>query len=71
MLVLTRKPGEKIVIEGGIVVTVLQIEGCRVRIGIEAPEDVRILRGELACWLESAGVGSDPGPGDGSPLAAR
>ncbi len=52
MLVLSRKPGEKLVIGGGIVLTVLEIIGGRVRIGVEAPADVRILRGELTCWLE-------------------
>jgi carbon storage regulator len=70
MLVLTRKPGEKIVIQGGITVTVVQVDGGRVRIGIDAPEDVRILRGELACWLESAG-GSGQTPGDAALLPAR
>jgi carbon storage regulator len=52
MLVLSRKPGEKIVLEKGITVTVLEIQGGRVRIGVEAPEEVRVLRGELVCWLE-------------------
>ncbi len=36
MLVLTRKPGEQIVIDGSIVVTVLSVQGNRVRIGIRA-----------------------------------
>jgi carbon storage regulator len=52
MLVLSRKPGQKIVIEGGITVTVIAVKGNQVRIGIDAPEDVRILRGELACWQD-------------------
>lgn len=47
MLVLSRKPGEQVVIDGGIVVTVTAIDGGRVKIGIEVPEDVSILRGEL------------------------
>ena len=51
MLVLTRKVGEKVVIQGGITVTVVRAEDGRVRLGIEAPDDVRILRGELACWM--------------------
>jgi carbon storage regulator len=49
MLVLSRKPGEKVVIANDITVTVLEVHGNRVRVGIEAPEDVRILRAELAC----------------------
>jgi carbon storage regulator len=55
MLVLSRKPGEKLVIGDGITVTVLEVVGGRIRLGVEAPEDVRILRGELACWLEPDG----------------
>jgi carbon storage regulator len=52
MLVLSRKAGEKVCIEGGITVTVLEMDGGRVRIGIDAPQDVRILRGELASFLD-------------------
>ncbi len=47
MLVLTRKAGEKIVIDNHIVVQVIRIDGNRVRIGIEAPSDVNIRRQEL------------------------
>jgi len=48
MLVLSRKANEKIVIDGGIVLTVVKIEGGQVRLGIEAPSDVKILREEIA-----------------------
>ncbi len=48
MLVLSRKTNEKIVIDGGIVLTVVKIEGGQVRLGIEAPSDVKILREEIA-----------------------
>jgi carbon storage regulator len=54
MLVLSRKPGEKILIDNSITVTILSAEGGRVRIGVEAPDDVRILRNELAFWSEPA-----------------
>ncbi|MBC8868524.1 MAG: carbon storage regulator [Planctomycetes bacterium] len=47
MLVLSRKRGEEIVIDGQIKVTVLKVQGGRVRIGIDAPESVRVLRKEL------------------------
>lgn len=50
MLVLTRKSGEKVVIGDDITITVVQVDGHRVRIGIDAPPDVSILRGELAEW---------------------
>ncbi len=47
MLVLTRNVGEKIVIDGHIQVTVVAIKGNKVRIGIEAPADVRVDRQEV------------------------
>lgn len=50
MLVLSRKSGESIQLSGDIRITVIGISGHRVRIGIEAPDDVRILRGELPNW---------------------
>ncbi len=54
MLVLSRKPGEKIVIGNSIAFIVVQVKGDRVRVGIEAPEQVRILRAELGSWLDEA-----------------
>ncbi len=47
MLVLSRKAGEKVVIGDGIILVVKRIHGQRVTFGIEAPESVRIVRGEL------------------------
>lgn len=47
MLVLSRKSGEAIYVDGKIKVCVLSVRGKQVRVGIEAPADVRILRGEL------------------------
>jgi carbon storage regulator len=47
MLVLMRRVGESIVIDGGIRVTVVSVQGERVRIGIEAPPDVRVDRQEV------------------------
>ncbi|MEM9586491.1 MAG: carbon storage regulator [Planctomycetota bacterium] len=47
MLVLSRKEGEKLFIGDDIVLTVNRISGNRVAIGIEAPRDVSIVRGEL------------------------
>lgn len=48
MLVLTRRAGEKIMVGDGIVVEVLQIHGNRIRLGLHASSEVRILRAELA-----------------------
>jgi carbon storage regulator len=47
MLVLTRNVGEKIVIDGHIHVTVVAVKGNKVRIGIDAPEYVRVDRQEV------------------------
>jgi len=47
MLVLGRKKNQTLVIADSIVLRVTQIRGNRVTIGIEAPRDVTILRGEL------------------------
>lgn len=47
MLVLTRKPLEKLWIGDDICVTVVRMENGQVRLGIEAPRDVLILRDEL------------------------
>ena len=48
MLVLSRKVGERIVIGDNVTVVINRIVGSRVSVGIEAPTDVRIVRGELA-----------------------
>ncbi|MCC7337294.1 MAG: carbon storage regulator [Pirellulaceae bacterium] len=47
MLVLSRKVGEKLVIDGNISVEVVKIQGNRITLGLVAPADVKILRGEL------------------------
>jgi carbon storage regulator len=62
MLVLSRKPGEKLLINNDIVVTVVEVHSSRIRLAIEAPDDVRILRGELACWLETSPDDAHPEP---------
>jgi carbon storage regulator len=47
MLVLSRKSGQSIVIGGNVVVTILEADGDRVKIGVEAPRELTVLRGEL------------------------
>lgn len=54
MLVLTRKISQQIQIGDGVVITVLQVNGNSVRIGIEAPREVRVVRGELGLKNEQA-----------------
>ncbi len=62
MLVLSRKPGERVVIAGCITVKVLSV-GRRVRLAIEAPENVPIRRGEIADLRIALEL--DPHPHDG------
>lgn len=59
MLVLLRKLNERIVIDGSIVVTVVAIHDGRVRLGIEAPRDVRIVRPELPPLLPVSPMPTD------------
>ena len=47
MLVLTRKPGQKIIINDNIEVTILEVKGDSIRVGIEAPRDITIYRHEI------------------------
>ncbi len=47
MLILSRKPGESIVIDGRIRVKVIRMDGEAIKIGIEAPADVPVHRHEI------------------------
>jgi carbon storage regulator len=60
MLVLSRKVGEKVVIGSGISVTVTEVKGNHVRLAFDAPDDVRILRAELACWQDEPAESDEP-----------
>ena len=64
MLVLTRKVGQQIVIDNNIVITVLRVGKFTVRLGIEAPDGVRILRHELTvvCPADDDSPVQQPGP---------
>jgi carbon storage regulator len=53
MLVITRKVGERICIADDIFVEVLEIAGSSVRIGIEAPAEIRIFRHELRLEIQA------------------
>ena len=61
MLVLSRKSTERIQIGDNVVVTVLEIRGNKVRIGIDAPKEIHVLRSELKQTVANvrADVGSD------------
>ena len=48
MLVLTRKAGESITIDGDIHISIVRVQGKQVRVGVSAPKDKKIQREELA-----------------------
>ncbi|MEM6799049.1 MAG: carbon storage regulator [Planctomycetota bacterium] len=50
MLVLSRKESQRIRLGDSIVLTIVKIAGDKVRVGIQAPEDVLVLRDELETW---------------------
>jgi carbon storage regulator CsrA len=62
MLVLTRKQKESIKIGDSIVVTILRVQGQSVRVGIEAPREVRVVRGELAATKPEDNAEKDAEP---------
>jgi carbon storage regulator len=75
MLVLTRKQGEQIRIGDDVVVTVVRTKGKAVRLGIQAPAHVPVLRGEIAVAIkddeknksnEAEGRDQSPRPGKAS-----
>ena len=52
MLILSRKAGERIKLGDSITLTVVGVSGDKVRVGIQAPADVLVLRGELKPYHE-------------------
>ena len=61
MLVLTRKIGERIVIDGQILIEVVAVQGSQVRLGIEAPPELVVLREELT---EAGRLVDSPAPSE-------
>jgi len=64
MLVLSRKEAERIRLGDSIVVTVVRVAGDKVRLGIEAPRDMLVLRDELSPHEASSAAASLPSPTD-------
>ena len=58
MLVLSRKESERIRVGDSITVTIVRVSGDKVRVGIEAPADLKVLRDELELIEEP----KDPAP---------
>jgi len=71
MLILTRKVGEVIRIGDAVTVRVLEVRGSQVRLGVEAPGDVRIFREEVyRAMQDEAGVPlppAEPARANGAP----
>jgi carbon storage regulator len=59
MLVLARKKDESVVIRDNIVITVVEIRGDRVRLGIEAPKEVAVHRKEIYDQIKESGRRKD------------
>jgi carbon storage regulator len=69
MLILSRRPGDAIVIDGGIRIVVLASGQRCVRLGIEAPAEIGIVREEVLARVANrptAVPASDPAPADAS-----
>lgn len=62
MLILTRKAEQGIVIDGHIVVRLLAVDGDRVKIGVEAPRSVSVLREELLAEVADQNQAAAQGP---------
>lgn len=72
MLILTRKPGEAIVIGDNIKVTFVEIKGNQVRLGIDAPREVKVYRQEIFDQIQAENLeaAQSQGMGDLEGLAA-
>ena len=71
MLVLTRKTHQQIQIGENVVITILHVKGQSVRVGIEAPRQVRVVRSEIADLpVEAMGEASIPQPTNPDPSEA-
>ena len=67
MLVLSRKKNESIIINDNITVTVIEIRGDKVRLGIEAPKDVTVHRREVYEAIQSQARSAEQGAKIGRP----
>jgi carbon storage regulator len=76
VLVLTRRKNQSIVIGDGITITVLDVKGDNIRLGITAPRDVQVFREELLTALSEANASSvltdapAPVPGPAAPATS-
>lgn len=59
MLVLTRAVDQALVIDGNIIVRIVEVRGAKVRLGIEAPQEVSVHRDEIQAKVEAERVRND------------
>ncbi len=62
MLVLSRKQSQRIRLGDSIVITVVRVAGDKVRLGIDAPRDMLVLRDELEPHIVDDGPATGPAP---------
>jgi len=61
MLVLSRKKHERIVIGDDVVLTIIEVRGDKVRLGIECPHEIPVYRGEIFAEMHGRDVGGEGG----------
>ena len=71
MLIITRKPGEKIMLGDDVVVHVMEIVGNSVRIGIQAPRSLPVYREEIWDAVRQENQGAATSATDALPASAR
>ena len=69
MLVLSRKRNQTIVIDNQIEIEVLKIKGNTVRLGIKAPSNIKVLRGELKPFVQEIDVTTSEVASQGAPAS--
>lgn len=71
MLILSRRPGESIVIGNDVVVTVLEVRGDQIRVGVDAPRHVQVHREEVFRQIEAENAEAARWAGRTRQLVAR
>ncbi len=71
MLVLSRKKGQAVVIQDSIEITVLEVDGDTIKLGISAPKEVPIVRKELLLSVKESNIESVAQSTDLAALAAQ
>lgn len=70
MLVLTRKPAESLIIADDVKISILEVKGKQVRLGIEAPSDISVHREEIYLRIEAEKSENGDGSGNLEKFAA-